>query len=153
MEARSAVTTTRDLLHRSTGEASLADPGYQAFWALRLGFTVLPILFGLDKFAEMFTDDWVRYLDPNINDLIPGNAETAMHLIGIVEILAGLIVLAMPRLGAPVVAAWLVGIIVNLAMVGGYGDVALRDVGLFAAAAVLARLAWAYPNGVSALRR
>ena len=147
------MTITRDQLTGNNGTASLTDAGYQAFLALRIGFTVLPILFGLDKFAELFTDNWVRYLDPNINDLIPGNAETAMHTIGVVEIVAGLAVLVLPRLGAPLVAAWLVGIIVDLAMVGGYGDVALRDVGLFAAAVVLARLAWAYPNGLSPLHR
>jgi len=71
-----------------------------------------------------------------------------MHLVGIVEILAGIVVLVLPRLGGPVVAAWLVGIIVNLLLVGGYGDVAMRDFGLMLAALVLTRLAWAYPAGL-----
>jgi hypothetical protein len=68
-----------------------------------------------------------------------------MHLVGMIEIVAGLVVFLLPRLGAPLVAAWLAGIIVNLLLIGGYGDVALRDFGLMLAALVLTRLAWAYP--------
>ncbi|NKZ04980.1 hypothetical protein [Actinomadura latina] len=131
---------------------SLADPGAQAFLALRLGFAVLPVLFGLDKFATILTDDWTRYLAAVFNDVVPGDAGTAMQLVGVVEIIAGLAVLVIPRLGAPLVAAWLGTIIINLIIVGGYGDVALRDFGLMAAALVLTRLAWAYPNGLPARR-
>jgi hypothetical protein len=126
--------------------------GYQAFWALRLGFTVLPILFGIDKFAKVLTDDWTRYLASDFNDLIPGNAADAMHIVGVVEVVAGVVVLMLPRIGAPVVALWLAGIIVNLLIVGGYGDVALRDFGLMLAAIVLARLAWAFPTGLPGRR-
>ena len=122
------------------------DPGYQAFWALRIGFTALPILFGIDKFAGVLTDNWTRYLAPQVNDLIPGNATQAMHLVGVIEMVAGLLVLVTPRFGAPLVAAWLAGIIVNLLVIGGYGDIALRDFGLMLAALVLTRLAWAYPH-------
>jgi hypothetical protein len=75
-----------------------------------------------------------------------------MHLVGVIEIVAGLAVLVLPRFGAPLVAVWLAGIIVNLLMVGGYGDVALRDFGLLLAALVLTRLAWAYPTGFRTLR-
>jgi hypothetical protein len=128
--------------------ARTADPGYQAFWALRIGFTALPVIFGVDKFANLLTNDWTRYLATQVNNLIPGNADQAMHLVGGVEIVAGLVVLLLPRVGAPLVAAWLAGIIVNLLIVGGYGDIALRDFGLMLAALVLARLAWAYPAGL-----
>jgi hypothetical protein len=121
------------------------DPGYQAFWALRIGFFALPLLFGIDKFATVLTDDWTRYLAGQVDELIPGNAGQAMHLVGVVEIVAAVVVLLMPRYGGPLVAAWLAGIIVNLLLVGGYGDVALRDVGLMLTALVLTRLAWAYP--------
>ncbi|MFE3445086.1 hypothetical protein ACFXNW_18805 [Nocardia sp. NPDC059180] len=138
---------------RSGHAASLADPGYQAFWALRLGFGVLPILFGLDKFVNVLTDDWTRYLADFFNDLVPGDAAAAMNVVGVVEIVAGIAVLVVPRFGAPLVAAWLGGIIVNLLIVGGYGDIALRDFGLMAAALVLARLAWAYPNGMPTRNR
>ncbi|MBF6202452.1 hypothetical protein, partial [Nocardia cyriacigeorgica] len=93
-------------------------------------------------------DDWTRYLAPFIDDLVPGDARTAMGIVGVIEIVAGLAGLVFPRLGAPLVAAWLGGIIVNLLIVGGYGDIALRDFGLLAAALVLTRLAWAYPTGL-----
>ena len=120
------------------------DPPPQAFLLLRIAFTVAPILFGLDKFAGVLTDDWTRYLAPVFNDLIPGNAAYAMHIVGVVEIVAGLVVAVSPRFGGLLVAAWLGGIIVNLLIVGGYGDIALRDVGLLLGALTLARLASAF---------
>ncbi len=118
-----------------------ADPVAQAFLLLRIAFTVAPILFGLDKFAGILTDDWTRYLATQFNDIIPGSAQDAMHLVGVVEIAAGLIVLVAPRFGGLLVAAWLGGIIFNLLLVGGYGDIALRDFGLLLGALTLARLA------------
>ena len=120
-----------------------ADPVTQAFVLLRIAFTVAPILFGLDKFAGVLTDHWTRYLSSEFNSLIPGSAADAMHVVGIIEIVAGLLVAIAPRLGALVVAAWLGGIIVNLLLVGGYGDIALRDFGLMLGALTLARLAGA----------
>ena len=122
-----------------------SDPAAQAFLLLRIAFAVAPILFGLDKFAGVLTDDWTRYLAPAFNDVIPGNASDAMHMVGIVEIAAGLVVAVSPRFGGLLVAAWLGGIIVNLLIVGGYGDIALRDFGLLVGALALARLAGAYP--------
>ena len=120
-----------------------SDPATQAYMLLRVAFFVAPILFGIDKFAEVLTDDWTRYLSSEFNDIIPGSAATAMHLVGIVEIVAGLVVLVAPRIGGLVVAAWLGGIIVNLLLVGGYGDIALRDFGLLIGALALQRLATA----------
>src|SRR5215208_4209361 len=117
------------------------EPAAQAFLLLRVAFVVAPILFGLDKFAGMLTDDWTRYMSPEFNDLIPGSAATAMHLVGIVEILAGLVVVAAPRWGGLLVAGWLAGIILNLLLIGGYGDIALRDLGLLVGALALSRLA------------
>src|SRR3712207_4067339 len=107
-----------------------AGAATDAFWLLRVAFTVAPILFGLDKFAEVLTDDWTRYLAPAFNDVIPGSAHDAMLLVGGVEIVAGLVVAVVPRYGGLLVAGWLAGIIINLLIVGGYGDVALRDFGL-----------------------
>src|SRR3954470_23667111 len=75
------------------------DPVAQAFLILRIGFAVAPILFGLDKFAEVLTDDWTKYLAPAFNDILPGSAATGMHLVGIVEIVSGLTVLVVPRFG------------------------------------------------------
>jgi uncharacterized membrane protein YphA (DoxX/SURF4 family) len=117
------------------------DPAAQAFLLLRIGFTVAPILFGLDKFAGVLTDDWTRYLAPQFNDILPGSAQDAMHLVGVIEVVAGLVVLVAPRFGGLLVAGWLGGIILNLLLVGGYGDIALRDFGLLLAALTLARLA------------
>jgi hypothetical protein len=124
-----------------TRAALRSDPALQAFLMLRIAFTVAPILFGLDKFAGVLTDDWTKYLATQFNDIIPGSAQDAMHMVGVVEIAAGLIVAVAPRIGAPVVAAWLAGIILNLLLVGGYGDIALRDFGLMLAALTLFRLA------------
>jgi len=122
-----------------------SDPAAQAFMLLRIAFTVAPILFGLDKFAGVLTDDWTRYLAPAFNDIIPGDAGDAMHIVGVIEIVAGLVVALTPRFGGLLVAGWLGGIIVNLLIVGGYGDIALRDFGLLLGALTLARLASAYP--------
>ena len=117
------------------------DPAAQAFLLLRIAFTVAPILFGLDKFAGVLLDDWTVYLAPAFNDVIPGDASDAMHIAGVVEIAAGLVVAVSPRFGGLLVAAWLGGIIVNLLIVGGYGDIALRDFGLLIGALALSRLA------------
>jgi hypothetical protein len=120
------------------------DPAAQAFVLLRIAFTVAPILFGLDKFAGVLTDDWTKYLATEFNSLIPGSAADAMHIVGVVEIAAGLVVAVTPRFGGYLVAAWLGGIILNLLLVGGYGDIALRDFGLLLSALTLTRLASAY---------
>jgi hypothetical protein len=120
------------------------DPVAQAYLLMRIAFTVAPILFGLDKFAGVLTDDWTRYLSTQFNDILPGSAADAMHFVGIVEIAAGLVVAVMPRFGAYLVAAWLGGIIVNLLLLGGYGDIALRDFGLLLGALSLGRLATAF---------
>ena len=123
---------------RLTGRAG--DPAQQAFLLLRTVFTVAPIAFGLDKFVNLLTD-WPGYLAPFVDRLVPGTAQQAMYAVGVIEIVAGLLVAARPRYGAPVVAAWLAGIIVNLLILGDYYDVALRDFGLLVAALALARLA------------
>ena len=125
-------------------ESIRRDPVAQSFLILRIAFTVAPILFGLDKFANVLTDDWTRYLATQFNDLIPGNAADAMHIVGVVEVIAGLTVAVMPRFGALLVAGWLGGIIVNLLLVGGYGDIALRDFGLLLGALTLSRLSTAF---------
>jgi uncharacterized membrane protein YphA (DoxX/SURF4 family) len=115
---------------------------------LRVVFAVAPILFGLDKFFNVLVD-WPQYLAPWIDDIVPGSASTAMHLVGVVEILAGVLVALKPRYAGYVVAAWLAGIIVDLLTYSGYYDVALRDFGLLVGALALARLAQAYdPPGL-----
>jgi hypothetical protein len=123
------------------------DPTAQAFLLLRIAFTVAPILFGLDKFANVLTDDWTKYLSSEFNSLLPGTATTGMYIVGVIEVVAGLVVLAAPRFGGYLVAAWLGGIILNLLLVGGYGDIALRDFGLMLGALTLTRLAAAFADG------
>jgi hypothetical protein len=119
------------------------EPAYGAFWMLRLGFTVLPILMGLDKFFNLLTN-WEQYLAPWLVSLLPFSAQTAMLIVGVVEIAAGILVWIKPRYAAYVVALWLAGIIINLLTLSGFYDVALRDFGLMLAALTLARLATQY---------
>lgn len=138
--------------HQSTQPAGtpgprLADPSFQAFALLRTVFTVAPIVFGLDKFTNLLTE-WTTYLAPWINDLVPGSASTDMRMVGVIEIVAGLLVAVAPRIGAYVVAAWLLGIIVNLLTLSGYYDVALRDFGLLVGALALGSLARAHTGPV-----
>ncbi|MFS3130348.1 hypothetical protein ACLM5J_18245 [Nocardioides sp. Bht2] len=113
----------------------------RAFFLLRTVFTIAPIAFGLDKFAQILTD-WDHYLAPWINDIVPGDAHQAMMIVGVIEVVAGLVVAITPRYGALLVAAWLAGIIVNLVTMGEYYDVALRDFGLLVGALALAVLAF-----------
>jgi hypothetical protein len=129
------------------------DPAAQAFTLLRIAFVVAPILFGLDKFAEVLISDWPKYLATEFNDLIPGSASDAMHIVGVVEIIAGLVVAVSPRFGGLLVAAWLGGIIVSLLLVGGYADIALRDFGLLLGAVSLSRLATAFSADAPALEK
>src|SRR5690349_22677505 len=136
------------------GRGSLASvsAARQAYWLLRTVFTVAPILFGLDKFVGLLTD-WDRYLAPQIDGLLPGTAHQAMLAVGVVEILAGILVAVLPRVGGYVVAVWLAGIIVNLLLVGDYFDIALRDFGLLVGALALARLAAAFDRPAPWARR
>jgi hypothetical protein len=124
----------------SAASSVLADPVLQAFWLLRVGFTVAPILFGIDKFAHVLVD-WDTYLAPEFTDLFHAQAHTLMYGVGAIEIVAGLVVALRPRFGGYLVAAWLAGIIVNLLMLGDFYDIALRDFGLLISALALARLA------------
>jgi len=131
------------LLPRSLAEALRRDPAYQSFWLLRIGFTVAPIAFGADKFANVLVN-WEKYLAPWIRDISPFTASGTMHVVGVIEIVAGLAVAIRPRYGAYLVAAWLGGIVVNLLSYSGYYDIALRDFGLMLGALTLARLASRY---------
>jgi hypothetical protein len=117
-----------------------AEPERQAFLLLRTVFTVAPVVFGLDKFANILVH-WPKYLAPALDNIVPGTAQQAMYAVGVVEVVAGIVVALRPRFGGLLVAAWLAGIIVNLLLIPGYYDVALRDFGLFVAALALWRLA------------
>src|SRR4051812_45396354 len=127
--------------HRS----EVHDPTWQAFTLLRVGFTVAPILFGLDKYAHVLVN-WDKYLAPSIADALPGSTHQIMYVVGAIEIVAGIVVAVRPRFGGYLVATWLAGIIVNLLILGDFYDVALRDFGLLLGALTLARLAVAFEH-------
>jgi hypothetical protein len=124
---------------RALTDPRTMTPERQAFLLLRTAFTVAPIVFGLDKLTNLLTD-WSVYLAPWIDDLVPGTAHQAMLLVGLVEVVAGVVVAVRPRIGGYLVAAWLAGIIVDLVSTGRWYDIALRDFGLLLAALALARL-------------
>jgi uncharacterized membrane protein YphA (DoxX/SURF4 family) len=121
------------------GRLQAMAPDRQAFLLLRTVFTVAPILFGLDKFTNILTD-WTSYLAPVATSVVPVSAQTFMYIVGVVEIIAGIAVAVRPRFGSLLVAVWLLGIIINLLVLGSFYDVALRDFGLFVAALALNRL-------------
>src|SRR5437773_2181888 len=111
---------------------------YQAYQILHWAFVVAPIIAGLDKFFNKLVD-WSVYLWEPLGRLV-GGADTFMRIVGAIEIVAGFLVAFKPRFGAPIVAAWLLGIIVNLLLAGSYYDIALRDLGLCLGALALWRL-------------
>jgi hypothetical protein len=134
--------STAHVLARAAHRAR-SEPAYGAYLLLRAGFTVLPIAFGADKFANVLTN-WEHYLAPWIVRLIPLTAHQAMLVVGVIEIAAGVAVAVKPRYAAYIVAAWLAGIVINLVSYPGFYDIALRDFGLLLAALTLARLASVY---------
>ncbi len=135
----------------ATLEDRLRDPAYQAFLILRTAFVAAPVLFGIDKYFNWMTY-WPKYLWIGFPHWLGVSPQQFMDAVGAVEILAGVLVLVIPRLAPYVVAAWLGGIVTNLIVksiaVGGhtnvYWDIALRDFGLMLAALALARLAAAF---------
>lgn len=142
MSVRTPTPATPATPATATGLSKLlaADPAQQAFVLLRTVFTIAPIAFGLDKFFNLLTD-WPDYLAPWIDRIVPGSGQQAMYIVGVIEIVAGLLVAFAPRWGSLVVVLWLVGIIVDLLSLGKFFDVALRDFGLLVAALALSRLA------------
>ena len=114
-------------------------PSYQAYRILQFGFTVAPIIAGLDKFFNLLVD-WEKYLPAVVNNLVGGHGHVLMLVVGVIEVVAGIGVALKPRIFSYVVAFWLWGIIINLLLIPGYFDVALRDLGLSLGALALGRL-------------
>ena len=112
---------------------------YQAYRILQVGFVAAPIIAGIDKFTDKLTD-WDKYLAPVVNNAVGGHTHTFMMIVGVIEIIAGLVVAFKPKIGAYVVAAWLAGIIINLLLLQNFYDIALRDLGLCLGAIALGRL-------------
>lgn len=123
----------------SGSAADTASPAYQAYQILLFGFTVAPIIAGLDKFLHLLVN-WDQYLPPVVNNLLGGRGHEFMYLVGVIEVVAGIGVFLKPKIFAYVVSAWLMLIIVNLLLIPGYFDVALRDLGLALGALALGRL-------------
>jgi hypothetical protein len=126
---------------RDTAEAT--NHSYEAFQILRLAFTVAPIAMGLDKFLGLLVN-WDQYLPTVVNNILGGRGHDFMYVVGVIEIVAGIGVFLKPKIFAYVVAGWLGLIILNLLMVPGYFDVALRDFGLMLGAIALGRLSQEY---------
>ena len=145
MSTTAAAPAVRAMPLSSTIDRLKTDPAYQGYTLLRIGFTVAPIAFGIDKFFNVMVN-WEKYLAPWIHHLSPLSASHTMHIVGVIEIAAGIAVAIKPRYGAYLVAAWLGGIVVNLLSYSGYYDVALRDFGLMLGALTLARLASKYDS-------
>lgn len=124
------------------GAAAQADYAYQGYQILHWAFVIAPVLAGLDKFFGLLTK-WEMYLAPEISNLVSQiglGPRSFMHIVGAIEIIAAGLVAFIPRVGAYIVAIWLVGIIINLLLLQGFYDIALRDFGLCLGAIALARL-------------
>ena len=136
----STIEHTRSTISTAKPTAAIAAlPSRQAYLILYAGFTLLPILAGLDKFFHLLVN-WDMYLAPLATSVLPVSAHTFMLIVGVIEIAAGLLVFFRPQFGAYVVALWLWGIILNLLLIPGFYDIALRDFGLSLGALALARL-------------
>ena len=124
---------------RTRAHPDVSGPAYEAYQILHVGFVVAPIVAGLDKFFNLLVN-WEQYLPPFVNKMVGGHGHELMLIVGVIEVVAGLGVLFKPKFFAYVVSAWLLLIVVNLLMIPGYYDVALRDFGLALGALALARL-------------
>jgi hypothetical protein len=127
--------TTTDQSHAATTNS----PAYQAYWILHVGFTIAPILAGLDKFFHLLVN-WDQYLPGVVANASPIPAHTLMLIVGVIEVVAGIGVWFKPKIFAYIVAVWLVVIIINLLLIPGFFDIALRDFGLLLGALALGQL-------------
>ena len=110
------------------------------FGLLKLTYGLVPIVAGADKFTDLLTD-WGKYLHPGLAGMLPFAPHTFMMIVGVIEIVAGLIVLARPVIGGYIVAAWLTLIALSLLASGNFLDVAVRDLVMAIGAFSMARLA------------
>jgi uncharacterized membrane protein YphA (DoxX/SURF4 family) len=120
-------------------ENTASSPAYQAYRILQFAFVVAPIVAGLDKFLHLLVN-WDQYVPGVVAGFSPLPVHTLMFIVGVIEIVAGIGVALKPRIFAYIVAAWLAVIIINLLLIPGYFDIALRDLGLLLGALALGRL-------------
>jgi len=100
---------------------------YKVRSLLKWTYGLVPIVAGLDKFTNILTD-WSQYLAPIVTDILPLKADTFMSIVGVIEIIAGILVLVKPKLGSIIVSLWLIAIALNLLLTGEYFDIAVRDI-------------------------
>jgi len=139
------ISNSAELSAVNSRDDAVSQPAHQAYQILKLGFTVAPIVAGLDKFFHLLVN-WDQYLPASVNNLTGGRGHQLMLAAGVIEIVAGIGVALKPRMFAYVVSAWLLLIVVNLLLIPGYFDVALRDFGLALGALALARLSQEYDH-------
>lgn len=121
------------------------------WWALRWCFGVVPVVAGLDKFTNMLTD-WTQYLNPLVERIIPISSSTFMHVAGVIEIGAGVLIMTKyTRFAAYIVSGWLALIALSLLFSGRYLDVAVRDLVMAVGAFALARMTEVRENSVGLL--
>src|SRR5262245_12424815 len=128
--AREGETVMPQILEREaaasqTSMAVPAGPAHQAYLILYVGYAILPIVAGIDKFAH-YLANWEMYLSPLATRIVPISHEAFMSIVGGIEIIAGVLVILQPRIGAYVVALWLWGTIANLLLIPGFYDIPLR---------------------------
>jgi uncharacterized membrane protein YphA (DoxX/SURF4 family) len=109
------------------------------FTLLKLTFGIVPIVAGLDKYTDLLTN-WDKYLNPGLASMLPFAPHTFMMIVGVIEIVAGIIVLARPKIGGFIVSAWLALIALTLLASGNYLDVAVRDLVMAISAFSMARI-------------
>src|SRR5437773_5605961 len=119
-------------------ETTIQNAG-QVQQLLKYTYGLVPIVAGLDKFTNLLTD-WKNYLAPSISNMLPFSPSVFMSIVGVIEIVAGVIVLIRPRVGGFIVMAWLIAIALNLLISGHYYDVAVRDLVMAIGAFSLAKL-------------
>jgi hypothetical protein len=143
MSQASHYPTTADRSFAAPAAGVTTTPAYQAFATLYTWYIVLPIVAGADKFFHLLCN-WDMYLAPRVTEILDRtihmSGHTFMLIVGVIEIIAGVLVAFVPRVGAIVVGLWLIGIIVNLMLFPGFFDVAVRDFGLALGAFALAML-------------
>ena len=121
-------------------EITTSNQIVRSVWmVLRITFGLVPVVVGIDKFTDLLVD-WDMYLNQQVAAMLPFSAHVFMQIVGVIEIVAGLIVLAKPSIGGWIVMAWLICIALQLIAMGKYFDVAVRDLTMSVGAMSLARL-------------
>ena len=118
-----SVTSTN---YANPSPSALSDRAGRVANILKWTYGLVPIIAGADKFTHLLTD-WNQYLAPVVTDIIPLSPGTFMSIVGVIEIIAGVLVLVRPKIGSLVVGFWLLGIVINLLLTGQYYDIAVRD--------------------------